>query len=396
MQRKTLKKITPAILLLAGLLAAPLSSRAASYSEPNVLTVFHSPVCHKCVKVKAELMPVIEKKFKGRVAINYRDVTDMENYKALIALKAKYAPDLKVILPVFFLRGKFLNGRADMDKELEPFINFSLGAQAGYVEEQAAVDLLDYFKSFTALAIISAGLIDGINPCAFTVIVFFISFLALQGYRKRELVVIGLSFIASVCATYILIGLGFFNFLYWMKGFQAFIKVFNIAIGLFSIILGFLAARDFIKFKKTGSTEGLTLQLPASVKNQIHRVIGSQYRKGKEERQVASATSIFQLVVSALVTGFLVSLLEAVCTGQTYVPTIGFILKTTQFKPQALGFLLLYNFMFIVPLLVIFFLALFGVTSGQFSSFLKKHMLTIKALMCLLFFGLGIFIIWRA
>jgi hypothetical protein len=115
------------------------------------------------------------------------------------------------------------------------------------------------------------------------------------------------------------------------------------------------------------------------------------YRKPSLERH------IFALVTTALLTGFLVSILEAVCTGQTYLPTIAFILKTTTgLRLQALAYLLLYNLMFILPLLVIFFFALLGVTSGQFFAFLRRHLLTVKVMMALLFFGLGIFLIWKS
>jgi cytochrome c biogenesis protein CcdA len=99
---------------------------------------------------------------------------------------------------------------------------------------------------------------------------------------------------------------------------------------------------------------------------------------------------------SALVAGFLVSLLEAVCTGQVYLPTISFVLKSTTLKFQALAYLLLYNIMFIAPLVVIFALALLGTSSQQFSDFLKKRLGVIKILMAVLFFALGIYLLWRA
>jgi hypothetical protein len=102
-----------------------------------------------------------------------------------------------------------------------------------------------------------------------------------------------------------------------------------------------------------------------------------------------------RLVLSALITGFLVSLLEAVCTGQLYLPTIAFVLKTTPFKLQALLYLIAYNIMFILPLLIIFLLALLGVTSGQFANFLKKHLVSVKVIMAFVFFSLGIFLVWR-
>jgi cytochrome c biogenesis protein CcdA len=139
----------------------------------------------------------------------------------------------------------------------------------------------------------------------------------------------------------------------------------------------------------------LILQLPKSVKERIHQVMGFFYRKNPQEKQKVSAPSLSKLMFSALITGFLVSLLEAVCTGQVYLPTISFVLKSTPFKFQALGYLLLYNIMFVIPLIFIFVLALLGATSQQFAGFLKKHLGAIKILMAILFFGLGIYLLWR-
>jgi cytochrome c biogenesis protein CcdA len=156
-----------------------------------------------------------------------------------------------------------------------------------------------------------------------------------------------------------------------------------------------LAVYDFIKFKKTGSTSELILQLPKSIKERIHKVVGFFYRKSPEERKSKHLPSLSKLVLSALITGFLVSLLEAACTGQMYLPTISFVLKASSLKLQALGYLLLYNIMFVIPLIIIFVLALLGVSSMQFTNFLKKHLGLIKILMAMIFFSLGIFLIWR-
>jgi cytochrome c biogenesis protein CcdA len=51
--------------------------------------------------------------------------------------------------------------------------------------------------------------------------------------------------------------------------------------------------------------------------------------------------------------------------------------------------------MFVVPLFAVFLLALLGITSQQFSQAFKRHILTVKMLMAVLFFVLGIFLIWR-
>jgi len=375
------------------LLASSLAYSQNQQAKPK-LTIFFSPGCHRCVETKKNIMPDIEREFRGMVEIDYRDIDNLENYKYLLSLKEKYKSGIQVDFPVFFFKGQFLNGTGEIKNNLRNLITGSL-ISPHKDEALPKIDLIIHFKSFTPIAIISAGLIDGINPCAFTVIVFFISFLALQGYRKRELLVIGLCFIFAVSLTYILIGLGLFGFLYRLESFWLVTKILNFAIGIFSIVLGIFCIHDFFEFKKTNKTEGLLLQLPTAIKNQIHKVIGIHYRKTKDGQEVLEK-HIFKLIVSALVTGFLVSILEAVCTGQTYLPTISFILKTTHLKLQAFGYLLVYNLMFIVPLLVIFLFALLGVTSEQFSNFLKKHMLTIKVLMAILFFGLGVFLILKA
>jgi len=340
-------------------------------------------------------MPKLKEKFRGGFIIDYRDIGNLENYKLLISLREQYGYKGNNNLPVVFLGGRFLSGKEQIEDNLARLIGEALsgsrGSEGGPI---IPADLIRSFLSFRPMAVAGAGLIDGINPCAFTVIVFFISFLALQGYRKRELVVIGLSFISAVFITYLFIGLGFFNFLYRLNQFWVLARMVNLSIGLFSISLGVMAIYDFCKFKKTKDSSGLILQLPQAVKNQIHRIIGLHYRLDKNKKEEGEPRRhTLRLISSALISGFLVSILEAICTGQTYLPTISFILKSGQLRLYALGYLLLYNFMFIIPLVSIFIFALSGVTSAQFSSILKKNMPLIKILMAILFFGLGIFLI---
>jgi len=373
---------------------------ASTYSQQTPsglrkLIVFYSATCHRCFQVKNEIMPDIEKMFKNRIEIEYLDIGEIENYKLLLSLKERYGSKIKEILPVFYFEGKFLNADGQIKRQLINFLNFSLRGVYKGIQEAPTLDLVARFKNFQPIAVVSAGLIDGINPCAFTVIVFFMSFLAIQGYRRRELIVIGLFFIFAVFLTYLLIGVGIFQFLYSLEGFWLAAKIFNVSIGLLSITLGIMSIYDFLKFKKSSRTEGLILQLPGAVKNQIHKVIGMHYRKAKDDNGHQTGMPIFRLILSAIISGFLVSLLEAVCTGQVYLPTITFVLKTSHLKLEAAGYLLLYNLMFIAPLVAIFILALLGTTSQQFAGFLKRHLLSVKMLMAILFFTLGIFLIWK-
>jgi len=393
MKSMAFKKIFYILLLV--IFISPIGAYSKEHTETlPKLIVFFSPACHRCIQVKAEVMPDIEKEFKGKIQIEYRDIADINNYKMMVSLKEKYKSGVELEIPVFFFEGKFLDAKGDVKNNLKALLSRPKNLQAAE-ERVSGVDLVGRFKSFKPIAIAAAGLEDGINPCAFTVIVFFISFLALQGYRKKELAAIGLSFIFAVFLTYLLIGIGIFNFLYSLKGFWALTKAINTSVGILSIILGCLALYDFFKFKLTGKTEGLVLQLPKSVKYQINKVIGLHFRSAKDAQGKAIKPRISKLIISAFITGFLVSLLEAVCTGQLYLPTISFVLKTTNLKLHAIGFLLLYNIFFCLPLFVIFLFALLGTTTDEFSRFLKSRLGAIKIFMAVLFFGLGIFLIWR-
>lgn len=393
MKSMAFKKAFSILLLIISIMPVCAYAKVQTPTQPKLI-VFFSPTCHRCMQVRQEVMPDIEKEFKGKIQIEYRDIADINNYTLMVSLKEKYKSGVELEIPVFFFEGKFLDAKGEVRNNLKALLSRPKNLQREE-EKVSAVDLAGRFKSFKLIALVAAGLEDGINPCAFTVIVFFISFLALQGYRKKELAAIGLSFIFAVFLTYLLIGIGIFNFLYSLKGFWALTKAINISVGILSIILGCLALYDFFKFKLTGKTEGLVLQLPKSVKYQINKVIGLHYRLAKDAKGEAIKPRKLKLILSAFITGFLVSLLEAVCTGQLYLPTISFVLKTTDLKLQALGYLLLYNILFCLPLFVIFLLALLGTTSEEFSRFLRSRLGAIKVFMAVLFFGLGIFLIWR-
>lgn len=260
----------------------------------------------------------------------------------------------------------------------EPLIKLKLTAQV----ERVHLDSVQRFLSFGLFTILTAGLIDGINPCAFSVLVFFISFLNFVGYRKKELLILGLTFIFSVFLTYVLIGFGLFKFIQAFEIFKVLSKVVYLAIASLAVVLGIFSIYDWYIYRKTKNTEALKLKLPNFIKLKIHKIIQDSSRD-KKKKMAELAAAIF-------LSGFLVSLLESICTGQTYIPTIAYVLKTTPLRSLAVFYLLLYNLMFVLPLAAILIAALCGVTSEMFSKAAKSHLGKIKLLTALLFFLLGI------
>ena len=312
--------------------------------------------------------------------VKFLNIDIMRNYEALISLEKKFIITRSDI-PELFVGNTALVGKDVIIEEAEKEIK-NLAAKGGAdwpggFEARGGELVEERFESFTLLAVLSAGLIDGINPCAFATLVFFISFLTFIGRGKKEILIIGSLFTAAVFTTYLLIGFGVFRFLQIMELPFFATKIIYIAIGIVAFALGILNLYDYYRFK-TGMITEMALQLPARVKGMIHGVI----------RMNKTAYGL-PLFATAAATGFLVSILESICTGQIYLPTIVFIIKTQGLHPRAFTFLLLYNLMFVFPLIVIFGMAVFGVSSERFGEIMKRNIGVTKLLTALLFFGLG-------
>jgi len=89
--------------------------------------------------------------------------------------------------------------------------------------------------------------------------------------------------------------------------------------------------------------------------------------------------------------GALTSLVEFACTGQLYLPVISLI--GGQVKGQFLLYLLSYNIMFIVPILVIVLVSSFWVSSKELSNIISRNLIPIKLLDAVLFFTLGVYML---
>jgi len=236
--------------------------------------------------------------------------------------------------------------------------------------------LASKFKPFGLLTITAAGLIDGINPCAFATIVFFISLLSCSAKRKGEILRLGFYFILGVFCTYFLIGLGCFKMLNSFKTFILLSKVLYYTIVLSVGILGIVSLYDFFIYAKTRDARNMKLRLPTEIIEKIHGVIEKNLQTKR-------------LFIFIFFTGIVISLLELGCTGQIYLPTLVFMAKEPIMQMRPYFYLLLYNIMFIIPLLAITVLGCLGVSIFQLNRLSNKNIALSKFLSAVFFFGLA-------
>jgi len=362
--------------------------------RPLRVLVFYSAGCRACMEIEKDLLPDIELKYGDNIVIENYDIGLPENYEQMTRLEHLYGVEggyvPEVVVSRYVLMGKDeIMDRLDevIHDALEEPVESEENKAPEAAEYHAPADslILSRFESFSLCAVTAAGLLDGVNPCAFTTIVFFISFLAFVGYKKREMFFAGASFTTAVFIAYLLIGLGIFRFLRAMRGF-AYVTVFiNILIGSLAFLLAALNIIDYFRYRKTKDAKSTILKLPKSIKDKIHSVIGTDFRsdRGKEKK------NFLRIIWIAFIAGFMVSVLESFCTGQVYLPTLAFVLKMPDKKMPALLYLILYNLAFITPLIVVFILGLIGTTSGAFSRFMEKRMGAVKIATAALFLILG-------
>ncbi|MBU1888857.1 MAG: DUF1573 domain-containing protein [Candidatus Omnitrophica bacterium] len=346
---------------------------------------FFEKGCLDCERVHSILGPIKEE-FPAVVVKEY-DISTRENMQLNETLCEMYGvpEEKRMVTPAIFIGKDFLAGESITKEKLTELINkYKDGTslpleRAAQVKDVVEGNVVDRLRSFGVLAIIGAGLMDGINPCAFATIIFFISYLAILKRKGREIIIVGIAFTSALFITYFLIGIGIFEFLNYLSFLKTFTKFIYGIVGVFTLILGILSLLDYFKCKR-GKAKEMWLQLPDFLKRRIHSTIKEQ-------------AGLRRYVLAAFITGFIVSILELSCTGQVYLPTIVYATGISEYRFVAYTYLLIYNLMFIAPLIVIFILAYWGTTAVRLSDILGGNIALIKLLMSILFFILTAFLI---
>lgn len=353
-------------------------------TSPKAVEVllFHSAGCPVCREIRRNLFPSMRAKFGNNIAIVELDISEPANYLRLIALEERHG--MRSDASVSLFAGRYRSsGYEEIMANAEAVIEKAV--QEGRATEDATDPLVgdgvekikERFLSFSAWSIIGAGLIDGINPCAFATIIFLMSFLAFAGKSRRDMLVIGMFYTLAVFATYLLLGIGVFKVLQEVSEYDAISRAIYYASSCLALVLAALTLFDIIRYLQTKKSGASILQLPLSFKQRIHAVIRDKVKTGG-------------LVIASVTIGFMVSLFESVCTGQVYLPTIALVAKMPELKANAVSYLILYNVMFIVPLTVVFMLAFFGLGSKSMEEFARRNFILAKVLLFLLFAGMGI------
>lgn len=209
------------------------------------------------------------------------------------------------------------------------------------VEDEASSPLerLRLREQLTLWAVIGAALLDSLNPCDFALMLLLMGTLIVLGKRMSVLWA-GLAFIAGTYVTYFLMGFGVYSLLGMTVGSRAFRIPFLYTVSSFAIVIGLWQMKDLLWYGRWFSIEVPDRWKP---------------RAKKLAESVAS-------IPGAFVIGALESLFLAPCTSGPYLAILTLLSQTTE-RTEGVLLLLLYNFVFVIPLIVLAVTVHFGFTT---------------------------------
>lgn len=206
---------------------------------------------------------------------------------------------------------------------------FSVAAFFGVRQKAGDFSNIRESDPWFAAIVVIAALVDSVNPCAFSVLLLTIGFLFSMESDRRKILKTGFVYIFGVFATYVFIGLGILRALsfFGVPNFMAKVgAMVIIATGLLELI-----GEIFPNFP-------IKLKIPASAHRTMARLMGS----------AAGWT--------ALILGIFVGLVEFPCTGGPYLMILG-MLHDASSAGTGFLYLVLYNLIFVLPLVVILLIA---------------------------------------
>ncbi|MCE5297493.1 MAG: hypothetical protein LLF84_00880 [Methanoregulaceae archaeon] len=285
-----------------------------------VFYFFYNRNCADCLKT----LPYIEE-FQGThpdVVMHYIDIRESDENLALFQSFRDYYGTGFVPVPTVFIGNVTLSG---YDAIIEGLPDAVKGTPVNQSGNEIPADREISGGTLTIPLVVTAALADGINPCAFAVLIFLMLTLISLESRKKMFIV-GSVFIFAVFCFYFLSGLGIFAIVQ-SAGISRIISLIAAAIAIAAGVVSILSVMS-------GEKGPAFLSIP-------------ERGKGIIEPYIKKAS-----IPAAFTVGLLVGMFELPCTGGIYLAILS-LLSNRMNVMEGIPYLLLYNLFFILPLVII-------------------------------------------
>jgi cytochrome c biogenesis protein CcdA/thiol-disulfide isomerase/thioredoxin len=348
---------------------ASLENQTAPSSGLSVRALyFYSDSCSHCEKIK----PVL-----ANISARYPDLTltrhevnhDAESRELFNELSSLYGIQNPGI-PTIFIGNGILVGEAEITAKFEGEILAERQRVASGIPSRlanltpAGPGSQPATPAFSPFMVIGAALVDSMNPCGLSVLVFLLISMAAAGDRKRILLVGG-TYIAAMFLFHLLVGIGLFS-AFALSGLA---KPFSIIGGIIALVLGIITLIDVLRNRET-----YLLSIPESGKG----MLGTYIRQAT--------------MPAAFVLGILAGILGFSCTGGIYISILG-LMGRDMTVMAGLPWLVLYNIVFVLPLVLVTLLAAYGISPERAESWRTTNKRAVRVVIGLILVALGVIIL---
>lgn len=231
--------------------------------------------------------------------------------------------------------------------------------------------------NLTLGVVVVAALLDSINPCVLGVLIFFIGYLMSVVYRDpRKMLIVGGFYVLAVYLTYFIIGLGLLKV---TSATTSLSTSFYWVAAIIAITAGLLEIKDYFWYGR-----GFSLQMIPGASERI-KYYTSKLAKVERRSMLASfGISMFL--------GVFVVLVEFPCTGAPYLAILALLGRGNY--SLGIPYLLIYNLVFVIPLIVIIFLAYFGKSSEGLEKWRTKHKGLMRLVVGIFLLLTGFYMLW--
>ncbi|MBW2967775.1 hypothetical protein KY362_04770 [Candidatus Woesearchaeota archaeon] len=357
-------------------------------AQPNTveLVLFYGAGCPHCAKEEAWLEDMKEK-YPTLKVFEYEVYSDNDNRKLMFELAERHGVEVSGV-PATFINGKVITGFSDrLAENIEQEITYCLyndcqRCRADELKQELCEDPIliegessphedpektTAVENLTIPVVIGAAVVDAINPCAFAVLIILLSTILAAGKRRR-VILAGLAFTLSIFISYFLMGLGLYSAIQAAGLTSAFYAI----VATLAIIVGLFNLKDYLWYGKW-----FIMEVPRSWRPKMKMLL-----KG--------VTS----VPGAFLVGFVISLFLLPCTSGPYIVILGLLAEVTT-RSYAMALLVLYNLIFVLPMLIITFAIYFGFTTTERAEHWRTRKLKVLHLIAgiiMVCLGIGMFI----
>jgi cytochrome c biogenesis protein CcdA len=345
------------------------------------LVYFSQAGCDECDRAWSDIQYL--KTRYPQLMVEKFDIFEYQDLAQCLAARAGRDFEIGVSAPAIFIDEDMLIGSAEITPQtLESVVQKHASSGTGRFwedcQDEGIVDLP------TIVQVLLGGLVDGLNPCAFATLIFFVSYLTVTERQGWQILAVGVAFAFGVFLTYLAIGVGLYEVVKSISSVHTALGyMLSLLMALFCVVLAVLSVLDFFKARR-GEIKDMALVMPEGLRRVAHSMI----------RRTSSARAF---VLIAFVTGAVISFIELACTGTPLLAVITYLVgNVPDSRAQAVGLLILFCLMFILPLVVVFVLVYFGTTSLQLGVFLKRRAALVKLATAALFIAMAVWLAYSA